>query len=108
MTFGTIQPLGGVGGGKALQSGTATYTKGGLLKVKGLSNLGNTCFFNSVRPTCSKLIRQGVTFLSQVMQCLSQTTLLTSLLELQAVKGVSLDVPGIEVGFSLVIVLNHL
>ena len=31
------------------------------------------------------------------MQCLSQTHLLTSLLELQAVKGVSLDVPGVEV-----------
>merc|ERR1712115_28708 len=74
--FGTIQPLGGGALSRPQQSGTATYTKGGLLKIKGLSNLGNTCFFNSV------------------MQCLNQTHLLTSLLELQAVKGVSLDVPA--------------
>ena len=46
--------------------------------IASLANLGNTCFFNSV------------------MQCLNQTHLLTHLLDLQATKGVSLDVQGFE------------
>ena len=48
-----------------------------LPKAKGLANLGNTCFFNSV------------------MQCLSQTHQLTQLIDLQCAKGVSFVVPGL-------------
>ncbi|XP_050718135.1 ubiquitin carboxyl-terminal hydrolase 16-like isoform X4 [Eriocheir sinensis] len=47
-----------------------------LPKVKGLSNLGNTCFFNSV------------------MQSLSQTHFLTQLLDLQCQSGQRVYLPG--------------
>merc|ERR1712098_48578 len=47
-----------------------------LPKIKGLNNLGNTCFFNSV------------------MQCLSQTHVLTELIDLQVSQGANLHVPG--------------
>ncbi|XP_042876119.1 ubiquitin carboxyl-terminal hydrolase 16-like isoform X5 [Penaeus japonicus] len=47
-----------------------------LPKVKGLSNLGNTCFFNSV------------------MQCLAQTHFLTQLLDVQCQSGQRVYLPG--------------
>jgi len=71
LSFGAVKPL-------SSNSSNHTTSAGLPLRVKGLGNLGNTCFFNSV------------------MQCLNQTHILTHLLDLQAAKGVSFKIPGVE------------
>lgn len=71
-------PFGGVI--KSVKDGSNTSTSNSnisignslpLQRVKGLNNLGNTCFFNSV------------------MQCLSQTHVLTQYIDLQVTQGVN-------------------
>jgi len=72
---GVIKSLGKDAPATAPSSGTSAGTNF-LPRVKGLNNLGNTCFFNSV------------------MQCLSETHILTQLIDLQISQGVNFVVPG--------------